>query len=338
MGKKRISVKLFVTGGSGFLGLEIVRQLCAEGHEVITYSRRDHPELKKMGVTHIQNDLLDYQALQKAMNNCEAVFHVAAKTGIWGKYKDFYNANVIATENVLRACRDLKIRNLIFTSSASVVYNGTDSEGQNESLPYPKKFNAHYPHTKAIAEKLVMAANDDSFKTVSLRPHLVWGPGDPHFLPRLLKKARTGNLRMIGNANNLVDCTYIFNAARAHVNAFDQLLLNPTLIEGKSYFISQDKPIPIRDLINQLIATDDIPSITRSISPTIARIAGKVSEAVYRVFGISTEPPITLFLAQQLSTSHWYDISASKKDFGYSPEISIEEGMKQLKEWIKSTK
>ena len=220
--KNKLDMKLFVTGGGGFLGLAIVRQLCAQGHEVVTFSRGNYPALEQLAVKHFRGDLSEYALLKQAMMGCEAVFHVAAKTGIWGKYEDFYKANVIGTENVLRACRELGIRNLIFTSSPSVVYDGKDSEGQNESLPYPKKYDAYYPQTKAIAERLVMAANNASLKTVSLRPHLIWGPEDPHFLPRLFEKARAGKLRIIGTAPNLVDCIYVDNAAKAHLQAFDQ--------------------------------------------------------------------------------------------------------------------
>ena len=325
---------MFVTGGGGFLGRAIVRQLCAQGHEVVTFSRGNYPALDQLGVTHFQGDLSEYSVLKQAMMGCEAVFHVAAKTGIWGKYEDFYLANVTGTENVLQACRELGIRNLVFTSSPSVVYDGKDSEGHNESLPYPQKYNAYYPQTKAIAEKLVMAANDASLKTVSLRPHLIWGPEDRHFIPRLFEKSKTGKLRILGNSPNRVDCIYVDNAAKAHLQAFAQLLLDPAPVEGKTYFISQGAPIPIAELINQLLATGDFPPVTKHLPPGIARFAGRFLEMAYRIFGISAEPAITLFLAQQLSTAHWYDISAARRDFGYEVEVSLEQGMKRLRAWV----
>lgn len=326
-------MKLFVTGGTGFLGLALVRQLCVRGHSVVTFARGKHPELEMLKTRHFQGDLSDYPSLIEAMAGCEGVFHVAAKTGVSGKYMDFYQTNVIGTENVLKACRELGIRNLIFTSSPSVIFNGKDSEGKNESLPYPKKYNAWYPKTKALAEKLVMSANDTSLKTVCLRPHLIWGPEDSHFLPRLIERAKAGKLRILGESPNLVDGIYIDNAAKAHLQAFDQLLKNPTLVEGKTYFISQDAPIPIAELMNRLIGIGGFPPVNQYMSPVIARIAGRFLEIVYRIFGISTEPAITLFIAQQLSTSHWYDISAAKQDFGYTPEVTFEEGMERLKNW-----
>jgi len=329
-------MKLFVTGGGGFLGVAIVRQLCAQGHEVVTFSRRDYPALDSLGVTHIRGDLSEYVVLKRAMQGCEAVFHVAAKTGIWGKYEDFYRANVIGTENVLQACRELGIRNLVFTSSSSVVYDGKDSEGHNESLSYPEKYDAYYPQTKAIAEKRVMAANDAFLKTVSLRPHLIWGPEDSHFLPRLFEKAKAGKLSILGNSPNRVDCIYVDNAAKAHLQVFAQLLRDPTPVEGKTYFISQDTPIPIADFIHQLLATGEFSPVTQHLHPGIARFAGRLLESIYQLLGVSAEPPITLFLAKQLSTAHWYDISAAKQDFGYDVEVSLEQGMERLRAWVSS--
>ena len=327
-------MKIFVTGGGGFLGFAIARQLRDRGYEVYSFSRKDYPELKQVGVTHFQGDISDYNVLKEAMTGCDAVFHVAAKTGVWGKYDEYYKVNVKGTENVLRACRELKIRNLVFTSSPSVVFNGKDSEGHDESLPYPHKFNASYPKTKAIAEKLVMNANDASLKTVSLRPHLIWGPGDTHYIPKLFRKARSGKLFILGKSPKLVDSIYIDNAAKGHLQAFYQLLRNPGKVESKTYFISQGDPIPLSELMNKLLATGGFPPVNQYLSPAVARLGGRMLETIYRIVGINSEPAITFFLAQQLSTSHWYDISAAKQDFGYEAEISLEEGMERLRDWI----
>lgn len=326
-------MKVFVTGGTGFLGSVIVNQLYEQGYEVVTFSRRNSLVQNQTGVTHVQGDLSEYTKLKKAMMGCVAVFHVAAKVGMRGHYKDFYRTNVIGTKNVIQACRELGIRYLIFTSSPSVVYSGKNTEGQNESLPYPEKYTAWYPQTKAIAEKLVMDSNNENLKTVSLRPHLIWGPGDNELLPRLIEKAKAGKLIIPGDGTNLVDCIYVDNAASAHVQAFNQLISDSSRVEGKTYFISQGNPIPIAELMNQLLATDGIPPVTKYISPRIARFAGRFLETTYRIFGITSEPIVTLFLAQQLSTSHWYDISAAKRDFGYRPEISFEEGIERLTIW-----
>ncbi len=327
-------MKILVTGGGGFLGSAIVRELHSSGHDVVSFSRRDHPALKNMGVPHICGDISEYSSLKESMGGCEAVFHVAAKTGVDGSYKEFYRANVIGTENVLRACREWNIRYLVFTSSPSVVFDGKDSAGKNESLPYARKFTAAYPETKALAERMIMNANSATLKTVSLRPHLIWGPGDPYYLPQLLDRAKRGKLFILGRSPNLVDCVYIDNAARAHVLAFGQLLRNPGQLEGKAYFISQGVPIPISELMNKLLATCGIPPVTAHLSPVVVRFAGRLLDTIYRVFSIRSAPPVSYFLAQQLSSSHWYDISAAKRDFGYLPEISLDEGMERLRKWV----
>jgi 2-alkyl-3-oxoalkanoate reductase len=331
-------MKIFVTGGGGFLGFAIVRQLQAQGHEVVSFSRHNYPHLDELGVTQHQGDLRDFVVLKQAMEGCGAVIHVAAKIGMWGKYQDFFQTNVLGTENVLKACREQDIKYLIFTSSPSVVFDGKDSEGKDESLPYPKKFTAFYPETKALAEQRVMAANNASLKTVCLRPHLIWGPGDNQMLPRLIEKAKQGKLKIIGNGGNKVDCIFIDNAARAHTKVLEQLIKDPTPVEGKVYFISQGDPIPMAELIQNLLATAGLSPVSKHLSPVIAKLVGRVLETIYRFLGKSSEPLITLFLAQQLSSAHWYDISAAKRDFGYEAEVSIKEGMKQLKDWISSIK
>jgi nucleoside-diphosphate-sugar epimerase len=330
-------MKLFITGGGGFLGKAIVQQLSCDDHDLVTYSRKIYLEFNQLRVHQKKGCITDYDTLKKAMKGCEAVFHVAAKTGTWGKKEDFYRTNVEGTKNVIKACRELKIRHLIFTSSASVVYRGKNSEGHDESLPYPKKYNAYYPETKAISEQFVLAANDDQLKTVCIRPHLIWGPNDPHFLPRLIERSKKGKLRALGQSPHLVDCTYIENAARAHVLALQQLVRDSAKVEGKTYFISQDEPIPVNEFINKMLASAGCEPVTKHLSPKVAYLAGWLLEKLHRALGISAEPLITPFLAQQLSTAHWYDISAAKKDFNYRIEVSIKQGMERLKKSLSTT-
>ncbi|MFD2201723.1 NAD-dependent epimerase/dehydratase family protein [Shivajiella indica] len=331
-------MKILVTGGGGFLGFAIVRLLKTQGHEVVSFSRHNYPYLDELEVIQFQGNLLDFKALKKAVEGCEVVFHVAAKLGMWGKYIDFFETNVLGTENVIQACKEEGVRFLVFTSSPSVVFDGKDSEGEDESLPYPKKYNAFYPQTKAMAEKLVISANNSSLKTVCLRPHLIWGPGDTQLLPSLIEKAKQGKLRIVGDGRNKVDCIYVENAAMAHTKVLDQMIKNPSKVEGKAYFISQGNPIPMAELIQKLLATAGISPVKKYLSPLIAKFLGRVLETSSRFLGIPSEPMVTLFLAQQLSSAHWFDISASKRDFGYEPEISIEEGMKHLTNWLSSIK
>ncbi len=328
-------MKVLVTGGGGFLGSAIVRLLCQRGDQVRSFSRGEYAELSALGVEQFRGDLDDREAVSRAAKGCDLIFHVAAKAGIWGSYHDFYRSNVTGTAHILEACRLHGISRLVYTSSPSVVFDGTDVEGGNESLPYPSRYEAHYPHTKALAEQMVLAANSPDLAVISLRPHLIWGPGDNHLVPRILAKGRKGQLRRIGSRPNLVDTIYIDNAAQAHIQAADRLF-SGSVVAGNCYFISNNEPLPLWDMVNRILATACIPPVTRTISPALASGIGAVCEVVWNLFGVAGEPPMTRFVAHELSTAHWFDISAARSDFHYHPEISIEEGLLRLRQWVQS--
>lgn len=321
---------LLVTGGSGFLGGALCRRLVADGYAVRSLSRRPSPALAALGVTCLQGDIGDATAVRDAAQGCAVVFHVAALAGVWGPAAEFERINIGGTEHVLAACRDAGVPRLIYTSSPSVAYAGRDEAGVDESVGYPDHYLADYPRTKAVAERLVLAANGPKLATVALRPHLIWGPGDNHLLPRLIDRARSGRLRRIGDGKNLVDTTYIDNAVAAHVAALDRLQPGAACA-GKAYFIANDEPRPLWELINALLACADVPPITRSISARTAYGLGAVCETVYRLLGRTSDPPMTRFVARQLATAHWYDLSAAKRDLGYRPTVSVDEGLKRLR-------
>lgn len=327
-------MKALVTGGGGFLGGAIVRRLRSRGDEVRSFSRGDYPELRALGVEVIRGDLAVPEAVASAAEGCDIVFHVAAKAGIWGPYEEYYRANVVGTQNVIAACRRHSIPRLVFTSSPSVVFNGRDMEGVDESAPYPEHFEAYYPQTKAQAERIVLNANDDKLATVALRPHLIYGPDDHHLVPRLVARGKAGALRRIGSKPQLVDCTYIDNAVHAHLLAGDRLRPG-SAIAGKKYFISQGDPRPLWDLINMILEAAGVPPVTRHLSPGIAYAAGWFYETVYGLLRKPAEPPMTRFLARELSTAHWFNISAARRDLGYEPLITTEEGIALLEKWLK---
>ncbi len=326
-------MRALVTGGGGFIGGAIVRRLRERGDEVVSFSRRHYPELEELGVHAFAGDLGDAASVVEAARGCAVVFHVAAKAGIWGPYAEYYQANVLGTQNVLAACRSHGIQRLVFTSTPSVIYAGLDQEGTDESAPYPKKYLAHYPRTKAQAEQLVRRAGEEDLLTISLRPHLVWGPRDNHLVPRLIARAKAGKLRLIGNRPNRVDSVYVDNAAEAHLLAADRLREDSSL-SGRTYFISQGDPLPIAELINGILATANLPPLRRSVPERVAYGAGALLELSYKALGVRSEPPMTRFLARQLSTAHWFDISAARRDLGYHPRVSMAEGMKRLAAWI----
>ena len=332
---KRTSGKriVLVTGGGGFLGGAIVRNLIARGESVRSFSRAHYARLDALGVEQVQGDLGDISAVTKACQDVEAVFHVASKTGVWGSYQDFYRPNVLGTENIIGACRQCGVQRLIYTSSPSVVFDGGDMDGVDESVPYPASFHTHYTHTKALAERKVLKAAAEGLAAVVLRPHLIWGPGDTHLAPRII--ARAHRLRQIGDGMNKVDTIYIDNAAHAHVLAEEGLAKKPHL-SGRVYFISQDQPIALWEMINRILAAGGKSPVTKTISPTVAYLAGALYEGIYRLLRLRGEPPMTRFVARELSTSHWFNIQAAKTDLGYCPIVSTEEGLKRLAEWLQA--
>ncbi len=326
---------VLVTGAGGFLGGALARRLRAAGCQVRSFSRGDYPELQTLGVEQVRGDLGDARAVSNACRNCAAVFHVAAKAGVWGPHSEFYRANVEGTRNILEACRQHGISRLIYTSSPSVIFNGRDMEGVNETAPYRDHYKAHYPATKAEAEQLVLAANRPDLATVALRPHLIWGPRDTHIIPGILARARAGQLKRIGREEKLVDFTYVDNAAEAHLLAADRL--HPeSPIAGRAFFLSDDSPVPLWGFINQILAAAGMPPVKQSISPRAAYAAGWLLEHLYRLLPLPGEPRLTRFLAEELSTAHWFDISAAKNLLGYRPVVTIEEGMKRLSDWLTS--
>ena len=330
-----VGMTALVTGGGGFLGLAIVERLVERGDRVRSLSRGEYPELDKLGVETIRADLTHADAVRQACEGCDVVYHAAAKAGIWGKYDEYYDPNIRGTENVIDACRAAGVPRLVYTSSPSVVFGGGDMENVNESAPYPPRHHSAYSATKAIAERRILAANGDGLRTLALRPHLIWGPRDNHIVPRLVARARAGKLRQIGDGTNKVDSTYIDNAADAHVLAADALDRNPNAA-GRAYFISNGEPWPLWDLINGIIAAAGLPPVRKRISHGAARTAGSVLEFVHTVLRIKSEPQMTRFVADELATSHWFDVSAARRELGYEPKVPIDEGLRRLREWFQT--
>ncbi|MFM8471737.1 MAG: NAD-dependent epimerase/dehydratase family protein [Limisphaerales bacterium] len=323
-----------VTGGGGFLGLAIVRALRARGDVVRSLSRQEHPALRELGAEHVRGDVADAAVVSAAAKGCDILLHVAAKAGLAGPYEDYHRATVRGTENVLAACRAHGIRRLVHTSSPSVVFNGTDMEGVDESVSYPTHFEAHYPKTKALAEQLVLKANSPTLATVALRPHLIWGPGDNHLLPRLIARSKAGQIRRIGTQHKRVDTVFIENAADAHLLAADALTPG-SACAGKAYFISNGEPIELWEMINQMLAAAGQPPVTRSVPVPLAMALAWVFEGIARVTGSKAEPRLTRFVVREMSTAHWFNITAAKRDFGYSPRITTEEGLRRLAEHLR---
>ena len=326
-------MNVLVTGGGGFLGLALCRALLAQGHQVASFSRSRHPALDALGVRQLQGDLADREAvLRTFLEGFDAVLHNAAKAGTWGSHASYFSANVIGTRNVIAACRAHGIGKLVHTSTPSVVHRATHPvEGLGaDEVPYGEGVKAHYAATKIIAEREVLAANDAALATVALRPRLIWGPGDTQILPRLVARARSGRLRLVGSGDNLVDTTYIDNAAQAHVAALDHL--HPgAACAGRAYFISNGEPWPLREVINGLLRAAGAPEVRKTIPFRAAYALGAACEALWTLLPLRGDPPMTRFLAEQLGTSHWYSMAPAARDFGYVPKVSMAEGLERLR-------
>jgi nucleoside-diphosphate-sugar epimerase len=329
-------VHALVTGAAGFLGRAIVEQLRARGERVRALVRRHDAGLAAWDVECVVADIRDRQAVLQACQGVDTVFHTAAVAGIWGPLRHYYETNVLGTQHVLEACREAGVRRMVFTSSPSVTFAGHDQCGVDESAPYARRWLAHYPHTKALAEQLVLKANcPPALLTCALRPHLIWGPGDPHLIPRLLDRARRGRLWQVGDGNNRIDAVYRDNAAAAHLAAADALTPTSSAC-GRAYFITNDEPVLCWHWIGEILRRAGMPPVGRRIGLRPAYVMAAVCEGLWKCLRLPGEPPMTRFLAAQLGTSHYFDIQAARRDLGYRPQISMEEGMQRLEPWLRA--
>lgn len=326
-------MKVLVTGGGGALGLAVCRKLKAKGHAVRSVSRGEYPVLADLGVETQRGDLSDRAAADAAVAGCDAVMHVAGRTGSFGPDSLYKPANLDSTMNLLAACGEAGITRFVYTSTPSVVHGGGDVAGADESEPYPDHYETAYQRTKAAAERAVLAQNGQGMATVALRPHLVWGAGDSNLTQRVVERARAGRLKFVGDGSNKVDGCYLDNAADAHVLAVETIAAGAACA-GKAYFVTNDEPMPTKDLVNGIVMAAGLPPVTSTVSPGLARFAGGVLETAWSLLGRTDEPPMTRFVATQLSTEHWYDISAIKRDLGYAPKVSSAEGFERLRTWF----
>jgi len=354
---------VLVTGGTGFLGSHLVDRLLESGRIVTVVSRSLQPRLEARGIRVVVGPLHDPAVCAAAVEDAETVFHVAARVGVWGRYEDFSRDNVVSTETLLAAAQHAQVARFVHTSTPSVVYNGQDLAGANESLPLTTDCPSPYPLTKAQAEAKVLAASRDDFQTIALRPHLIWGVGDPHLVPRILARARGGKLRIVGSGQNRVDMVHITNATQAHLDA-ESTLANPEIHchlvsdngsynvvgkdiknsgnrnlgpTGRAYFITNDEPVNLWDWINELLVALDEPPLTKSISLKAASRIGHICETLWKVLPLMGEPPMTRFIAAELAKDHWFDITAAKRDLGYQPAVTMSAGTAELIEHLRTS-
>ena len=327
-------VKALVTGGGGFLGSAIVRQLRHRGDEVVVIARGEYPELSAMGAQLVRADIADLSALTGAVAGCDVVFHAAAKAGVWGSYESYYRPNVVGTEMLIAACLATGAPKLVFTGSPSVVFDGSDQANGTSGLPYATPPSSHYAATKAASERLVLKANSKHLATISLRPHLIYGPGDPHLVPRVIERASKGRLALVGDGSNRVSLTFIDNAAAAHLQAADRLAFDATCA-GRAYFVNDPEPVVFGEWLLTLVQRLGLPPIKRRLPIPLAVGVGGLLEFVWTVLQLRGEPPLTRSVARNLGISHWYSIDEAVRDFGYAPPQDAADGFERMIEWFK---
>ena len=324
----KIKQKILITGAGGFLGSYVAKELLKHDYEVHSFSRKRYNELDRLGVIQHQGDLGDLNSLKISLQNIDGVIHCASKVGMNGNYKDFYQANVIGTRNLISAMKELNIQKLVYTSTPSVVFGKDDLINADESAPYPKKFLSTYAQTKMLSEIEVLAANSESFWTVSLRPHLIFGPGDLNLIPRIVEARKKNKLKIVGNGKNLVDVIYVENAATAHRLAFEKLKAN-SKIRGQAYFIGQG-PVNLWDFTNSLLKKYSLPPVTKKIPVWMAFYIGAIIEFFLFITNQKNiHPPMSRFIALQLGKSHYFNHKKSFNDLGFNPDISIDEALER---------
>jgi len=327
--------KVVVTGGGGFIGKALVRQLVGHGIETAVVGRNSYPDLTALGVRCFRGDIRNRDVLAEALRGCDTVFHVAAKAGIWGARQEYFSINLTGTANVIAACRATGVSRLVYTSTPSVVFDRNDLEGVDESVPYAARPLCHYAASKIAAEREVLGGNGGDLRTIALRPHLVWGPGDHHLIPRLLERGRAGLLKIVGSGDNRVDIAYIDNVVHAHLLAAENLHTTGSGA-GQAFFIGQEEPVVLWQWINTLFARLDIPAVTHRVPLAVAFGAGMALEGVHALLGKVEEPRMTRFLAHQLAKSHWFSHRKAEDLLGYRPVVSTEAGLDRLVDWLRA--
>jgi len=320
-------MRVLLTGASGFLGRALARRFAEAGHSVLALVREPSPALAELGVEQTEGDVTSLDRMITAAAGCDAVVHTAARVAPFGRIEDWYDVNVAGTDHVLAACEYNDVRSLVFTSCAGVVIDGSDLNGVNETQSMPMRAPSPYLATKALAEQHVLAANSPRLATVAIRPHLLWGPGEPRLLPRLAALARSGKLRLFGEPGRKIDTCYIDNAADAHLAALDRIEPGAS-IAGKAYFVTQGEPATVEGFLNGLLRAAGFPAETRRVSPGVARLLASLAPLRRTLTG--SDPFVTADSLALFGQSAWFNIAAARRELGYAPRVGTAEGLARV--------
>ncbi|MGC5076662.1 NAD-dependent epimerase/dehydratase family protein [Agrococcus sp. DT81.2] len=316
-------MKVLVTGASGFLGRAVAAELVAAGHEVRTLQRRPS---QVPGVTDALGSLTDPAAVAHAVAGVEGVVHLAAKVSLAGDPAEFRTVNVEGTRSLLEAAEQAGVSRFVQVSSPSVAHVGASLTGVGAEPASPEHARGDYARTKAEAELLALARDSARMRVIAVRPHIVWGPGDTQLIERVVDRARRGRLPLLDGGTALIDTTYVDNAATGIVAA----LHRADVAHGNAYVITNGEPRPVGDLLAGICVAAGVPPPRFSVPAALGRAAGSLVERVWAIRPGADEPPMTRFLAEQLSTAHWFDQRDTRRDLAWQPTVSIDEGLRRL--------
>jgi len=321
-------VRVLVTGASGMLGRAVAAEISAAGHEVRTF-QRGASGLKAAGAGGVEDargSVTDPAAVTHAVTGMDAVVHLAAKVSLAGEPAEFDAVNVEGTRTLLSAARKAGASRFVYISSPSVAHAGTSIVGDDALVADPAHASGDYARTKALAELLALAADAPGFAVVAVRPHLVWGPGDTQLIARIVDRARRGRLPLLGDGAALIDTTYVENAASAIVAALERA----PRVHGNAYVVTNGEPRPVAELLEGICSAAGVKAPSWRVPAGLARAAGSLIETVWRVRPGTDEPPMTRFLAEQLSTAHWFDQRRTRVDLDWRPAVTLDEGLARL--------
>ena len=327
-------MKVLVTGTGSLLLGGVASELLRRGDEVVCLQRRPAAFMGHQNAHEVLADICNTDAVALAAKGCDAIIHGAARVGVVGSQKEFYDTNVLGTENILRAAEQQSISRLVFVSTPSVAHTGASLVGAPAGQAEIGRSRSYYAESKAIAERTVLNARNSQLAVVAIRPHLVWGPGDTQLVGRIVERAKSGRLAVVGTGNALVDSTYIDNAISAHIAALDALHIG-SACDGKAYVVSNGEPRTVNELMRSMCESAGVPFEPRHLSLTLGIRLGSLVERLWPLMQ-SSEPPITRFIAEQLGTAHWFDQRVVHNDLKWAPSVTLDEGFKQLTQWFAS--
>ncbi|GAB3273234.1 NAD-dependent epimerase/dehydratase family protein [Sinomonas notoginsengisoli] len=322
-------MRVLVTGASGLLGREVARLLVRQGHAVTTFQRRPSGV---DGAADFCGSVTDDEAVRGAVEGAEAILHLAAKVSFTGRAAEFDKVNVEGTRGLLRSARAAEVRDVVFVSSPSVANSGAAMAGLGAQPADPRWAHGDYSRTKAEAELLALAADAPEFRVAAVRPHIVWGPGDTQLVERVLQRAQHHRLPLLDAGAALIDTTYVDNAASAIVAALHRI----EHVHGRAVVVTNGEPRPVGELLAGICAAGGVPAPSWAVPGAVARAAGAAVEKLWTWAGRREEPPMTRFLAEQLSTAHWFDQRETRELLDWTPSVSLDEGLARLAEYYGS--